>query len=100
MEASDLELFTRSVQLATSTADGAEFDAALAGLGWLDAVAEDRPAAVSVLFEHLGLANTRSTALDELLALTMGVSVQSDQVVVLPLLRDTLPPVSYTHLCV
>jgi hypothetical protein len=93
MEAADLELFRRSVQQTTSTAGGAELDAVLAKLGWLDAVAEDHAAAVSVLFEHLGLANTTSAALDELLALTMGLARPLDQVVVvLPALRQTLPP--------
>jgi hypothetical protein len=92
VEPSDLELYTRSVQQATSTAGGAELDAALTELGWLDAVVEDRPAAVSVLFEQQGLAHTTSAALDELLALTLGVTVRSDQVVVLPPLRHTSPP--------
>src|SRR5580658_6090592 len=93
MEASDLELFSRTVQQAASSTSGAELDAALAALGWLDAVAEDRAGAVSVLFEHLGRANTTSAALDELLTLTLGLAEQSDQVIiVLSPLRETAAP--------
>lgn len=93
MEKSELELFSRSVQQVTSSDNGAELDSALIELGWLDAVAEDRAAAVAVVFEHLGRANVTSGALDDLLALTMGGSVPPDPVVVvLPFLRETLPP--------
>ncbi len=92
MEASDLELFARSVQQATSKAAGAELDAALAELGWLDALVEDRPAAVSVVFEHLGLANTTAAALEEFLTLAMGLERHQNRLIVLPLWRDTQPP--------
>jgi Acyl-CoA dehydrogenase, C-terminal domain len=92
MEDSDLELFRRSVQQVTSSADGPELDAALTELGWLEAVVEDRTSAVSVVFEHLGLANNTSAALDELLALAMGVTLRPDQFVVLPPVGETMPP--------
>ena len=52
---------------------GAALDAALDDLGWLDALAADRAAAVSVLFECQGAANATSAALDRLLAAALGL---------------------------
>ncbi|HEY2215481.1 MAG TPA: acyl-CoA dehydrogenase family protein [Acidimicrobiales bacterium] len=93
MEASELELFRRSIQQATSSRDGAELDAALDELGWLDAVAVDRGTAVSVLFERQGEANNTSAALDQLLAITMNVKVPLDQIaVILPFVGQMAAP--------
>ncbi|HEX3796883.1 MAG TPA: acyl-CoA dehydrogenase family protein [Acidimicrobiales bacterium] len=93
MESPDLALFRRSVQQATSTARGAELDTRLTDLGWLDAAVEDRSAAVSVMFESQGASNTHSSALDQLLALTMELSLPVGQAaVLLPALRDTAAP--------
>ena len=61
----DLELFARSLERATSTCTGAELDAALVDVGWHDALAVDRRAAVSLLFELQGRAGTTSSALHD-----------------------------------
>ena len=63
MEGDDLELFERSLAHAVEHHSGAALDAALEDLGWLDALAEDRRAAVSILFELQGRANATSSAL-------------------------------------
>ena len=60
----DLELFDRSLEHATATSSGPALDAALAGLGWRDAFAEDPRVAVSRLFELQGAANATSSALE------------------------------------
>ena len=70
--AHDLELFERSLRHATEQHTGDALDAALAELGWHDALV-DRPArAVSPLFELQGAANATSSALDHVVAFALG----------------------------
>ncbi len=88
-------LFADAVDRATASCSGAALDAALADLGWLDALADDPPAAVSVLFEAQGAANAVSSALDLLLAHTLGGAggeVPGAVAVVLPPLRTADAP--------
>src|SRR5437879_6510299 len=59
-----LELFERSVGHALDRHTGAALDAALAELGWHDALATDQRVAVSTLFTRQGAANATSSALD------------------------------------
>ena len=75
-----LELFRASLQQATSAHTGKALDDALDELGWRDALAEDRRAAVSTLFDLQGRANATSSALDAVMASALGV----DGPVVLP----------------
>jgi Acyl-CoA dehydrogenase, C-terminal domain len=72
IEGEDLELFERSLQHATSAHTGPALDAALAELGWQDAVSVDAHAAVSRLFGLQGVANVTSSALDQVLAGALG----------------------------
>ena len=67
------ELFERSVQHAAESNTGAALDAALAELGWLDALAADPQTAVSVVFEAQGRAGSTSSALNDVLAVALGV---------------------------
>jgi hypothetical protein len=90
MEAEELALFASSVTRATDAASGEALDRALEDLGWRDALAIDRRAAVSLLFDAAGRANATSSALDWLLAAALGVA--PDTAVVLPLLRSYAPP--------
>ena len=60
MDRADLELFERSVQQATEHQTGDALDRALAELGWVDALADDPSAAVSVLFPLQGHAGATS----------------------------------------
>jgi hypothetical protein len=66
MDAAERELFAKGIQDAVGRGDG--LDAALAELGWADALAADERTAVSVLFEAQGGAAATSGALDLLLA--------------------------------
>lgn len=68
IEGEDLELFERSLAHAAESASGAELDAALDDLGWLDALAMDPQAAVATLFAVQGATNTTSSALDAVMA--------------------------------
>ena len=73
MDRDDRELFERSIRHAMTTPAGGDLDAALAELGWLDALAVDPRTAVSTLFRVQGEANTTSAALDDVLAGALGV---------------------------
>lgn len=75
------ELFERGVQHAAGAATGAELDAALADLGWLDALAADPQTAVSVVFEAQGRAGSTSSALSDVLAVGLGVHPEGVAVV-------------------
>jgi Acyl-CoA dehydrogenase, C-terminal domain len=92
MEGGELDLFARGIRQATETHSGAPLDAALAELGWVDALAHDQRAAVSVLFEHLGAHNVTSSALEQLIAATLGLDHGPDRTVVLPALRGWAAP--------
>jgi alkylation response protein AidB-like acyl-CoA dehydrogenase len=85
MEGAELDLFDRAVRRATGSASGAALDAALADLGWRDALAEDQRAAVSLLFECQGAAQVTSSALSQLLAVGLGLEVQPATVLLPPL---------------
>ena len=88
IDGEELELFRASVQQATSSHTGKALDDALHELGWRDALAADRRAAVSTMFELQGRANATSAALDTVLATVLGV----DAAVVFPPLGRTEPP--------
>src|SRR6185436_19796652 len=81
MSSADLELFHRSLEHATASTTGAELDAALADLGWQDAFAVDRRAAVSLLFELQGSANVASSAIDHVIAGALGIDLDGAAVV-------------------
>jgi len=91
MDRDDLELFERSLRAATEQHSGADLDAALTDLGWRDAVEVDPRAAVSLLFELQGAANATSSALDQLIAVTLGLD-PDESGIVLPTLGTWAPP--------
>ncbi len=91
MDAEDLELFDRSLRHAVEHHAGAELDAALADLGWLEALADDEKAAVSRLFGHLGSVNVASGALDHVVAAGLGADAGAAGVA-LPALGRSTPP--------
>jgi hypothetical protein len=78
MDATELELFTRAVDQVTARSTGAELDAALDDLGWGDALADDRRAAVAVLFDRQGWANASSNALARVVAAGLGIGASGD----------------------
>ena len=73
MDRDELELFRASLQQATAAHTGKALDDALDELGWWEALAADRRAAVSTLFELQGRANATSSALDVVMADALGV---------------------------
>jgi alkylation response protein AidB-like acyl-CoA dehydrogenase len=87
------ELFERSVHRATSTSTGTDLDAALAELGWLDALAADPQTAVSVVFEAQGRAGATSSALSDVLAVALGLHPEAVAVVLPSLGGLALPSV-------
>src|SRR5947207_12505851 len=88
MAGAALELFERSIGHALDRRTGEALDAALAELGWQDALASDQRAAVSILFTRQGAANATSSALDWLVVSSLGV----DGALVLPALGRWDPP--------
>ena len=89
MDAADLELFERSLRAATERHTGAELDAALAELGWVDALTEDPRAAVSLLFGLQGAATATSSALEHVVSAVLGLDTSG---LVLPAPDSTAPP--------
>jgi len=92
MDGEDLELFERSLRHVTERHSGAELDTALAELGWSDALAIDRRAAVSLLFALQGEAGSTSGALGRVVTTALGLEVDDDTAVVLPDIDHWAPP--------
>jgi alkylation response protein AidB-like acyl-CoA dehydrogenase len=92
MDADERELFARTLDHLTAARTGAALDAALADLGWSDALADDPRPAVAGLFERQGRANATSSALDDVLAGALGVNTGGPVAVVLPPLGADGPP--------
>ena len=91
MEAAERALFADTVRQLTVQHSGDELDRALDGLGWSDALAVDRPIAVSVLFEALGEAGATSSALDTVLCSVLAPA-EADSAVTLPPIRTCDAP--------
>jgi hypothetical protein len=94
MEASELELFVRSLRSAAEQHEGAALDAALDELGWCDALAEDRRAAVTAWFEVQGALCATSASLERVIRAVLGLD---HRIVALPRLGKTAPPGEPTH---
>jgi hypothetical protein len=86
MDRSERELFAGSVRAAMASGD---VDAALADLGWRDALVDDARAAVSVVFDLQGRANAASSAVDDILLHALGLDTHA--AVVLPPLGSWRP---------
>ncbi|HEV2309903.1 MAG TPA: acyl-CoA dehydrogenase family protein [Acidimicrobiia bacterium] len=92
MDAADLELFERGVRQATERATGRALDDALRELGWVDALADDAPAAIAVVFRLQGRAGVTSSALDQVVAAGLGVPAAESVALVLPSLGGDRAP--------
>ncbi|HWF16325.1 MAG TPA: acyl-CoA dehydrogenase family protein [Acidimicrobiales bacterium] len=92
MDASERELFAHAIRRATEDRSGVDLDEALDELGWVAALAEDRAAAVAILFEAQGEANATSSALDQVIFAALGVPGLDPASVVLPPLRSVQAP--------
>ena len=92
MDAAERALFADTVRQLTVQHTGDELDAALDGLGWSEALAVDRPIAVTVLFEALGEAKGTSSALDTVLRSVLTPSESDAVAVALPPIRSCDTP--------
>jgi hypothetical protein len=92
MDQEERELFAKGIQAATAASSGADLDAALAGLGWQDALASDPATTVATVFEHQGAAATTSSALGVVLASALGVALDGSTGVVLPAMGQVAAP--------
>ena len=92
MDGADLEVFERSLRNATDRHTGGPLDAALAELGWHDALTVDPEAAISTLFGLQGAANVTSSALGHVLAHALGLEATAGPGVVLPTIGRWDPP--------
>jgi hypothetical protein len=88
----ELELFERSLRAATEQHTGAALDAAVADVGWDDALEFDTRAAVSRLFELQGEACATSSALDRVVKFALDLRLDGDTAVVLPAIGATDAP--------
>jgi hypothetical protein len=92
MDAAERALFADTVRQLTVQHTEDELDATLEGLGWSEALKEDRPTAVSVLFEAAGEANAVSSALDVVLCSVLASSESDAVAVALPPIRTCDAP--------
>ncbi len=92
MERADRDVFERGLRHATEAHTGAVLDAALVELGWPDALVEDTQEAVSIFFGLQGSAHASSSALDRVLACSIGLDVAPPAGFVLPPLGRWSPP--------
>jgi hypothetical protein len=92
MDATERALFEQSLRRAVDTHSGPGLDAALAELGWHEALAAEPATAISSLFELQGAANAASGALDDVLLDALGTRGAAGVAVVLPELDDWDPP--------
>ena len=90
MDAAEQALFAGSVRTAMERHSGRDLTAALADLGWTDALADDAPRAVAALFELQGRTRAASAALDNVIVSALGAGI--DAGLVLPALGTWSPP--------
>jgi hypothetical protein len=91
MDAAERALFADTVRQLAVQRSGDELDAALDGLGWSEALAVDRPIAVSVLFEAVGEAGATSSALDRVVCSVLAPT-ETNSAVALPPIRTCDAP--------
>jgi hypothetical protein len=94
IDSAELELLERSLRAAAEQHDGAALDAALDELGWPDAVADDRRAAVAAWFEVQGAVCATSASLERLIRMVLGVDAHA---VALPSLGQIATPGETQH---
>ncbi len=78
--------------IADAVARSANVDATLAELGWRELLADDPDAAVEIVFTALGSANATASALDDVLAATLGFELGADLAILLPNFASWAPP--------
>jgi hypothetical protein len=93
VERASMEETVRSAIAAALAADaGADIDAVLARLGWLEMLGDEPGDAIDVVFRALGATNARATALDDVVASALGRQPRADLAVLLPRFSGWDPP--------
>jgi hypothetical protein len=75
-----------------SAGEGADIDAVLARLGWLEMLAREPDDALDIVFGALGAAAATATALDDVMASALGHEPHADLAVLLPPFAAWAPP--------
>src|SRR5262245_8052860 len=88
--ASMRETVRRAIADALET--GADVDAVLARLGWLEMLGDEPGDAIEVVFGALGAANATATALDDVLLSALGMEPRADLAALLPRFAAWDPP--------
>jgi hypothetical protein len=86
------DLLAATLHRAAEEATGEALDAALDGIGWRHALAEDTATAVALLFEAQGRHGATSSALDAVMAHVLGAGAEDSLAVALPALRHAGEP--------
>ncbi len=93
MDAAERALLEEAVGSALAgAAPGADADAAVAALGWLEMLAAEPRDALAVVFEALGATNGSATALDDVVVAALGGEPRTDLAVLLPTFGAWSPP--------
>jgi hypothetical protein len=100
MDATERELFASSLRQATASSTGSDLDAALAEIGWAEALEVEPRTAVSALFEQQGATAATSSSLGRVLLTTLGIVTDDDTAVVLPRLGSGDVPARIDDACV
>jgi Acyl-CoA dehydrogenase, C-terminal domain len=77
---------------ALATDEGADIDAVLAKLGWLEMLDDEPDDAIGIVFGALGAANATATTLDDVAAAALGQKPRADLAVLLPPFAAWDPP--------
>jgi alkylation response protein AidB-like acyl-CoA dehydrogenase len=91
MDAAERALLEDAVGAAFGAA-GADADAQLAALGWLEMLGAEPRDAIAVVFEGLGTANRAATVLDDVLVSALDLEPSADLAVLLPPFATWAPP--------
>jgi alkylation response protein AidB-like acyl-CoA dehydrogenase len=86
------ELLAQVLTRATAAATGPALDEVLRDIAWHEALTDDAPTAISLLFELQGRFGVASSALDAVLANAIGGDASTDVAVVLPPIGRTSAP--------
>jgi Acyl-CoA dehydrogenase, C-terminal domain len=96
MDRAERSLFAAALRSATSEDTGRALDAALAELGWAEALADDPRAAVELLFENQGRVAHASEALAVVVDAAAGSRTSTGEVLALPRPGQSAPPGTIT----
>jgi hypothetical protein len=80
------------VDALATAGDGANVDAVLATLGWLEMLGDEPDDAIDIVFNALGAANATATALDDVVVSAIGRKPRPDLAVLLPRFAGWDPP--------